>query len=472
MLITQIMHRTTPSTLKTLAPSAATPSPGLRPPSPHGRGSNNLQFTSPPSGGEGTGVRGIASVVHNLGIKRHYSCSMLCLLFSFVSVPHGLTQSADPYQKTLQQAMATMYALDYDRAAQEFEQTVKIQPQNPRAYLYLATCYWMKILYLQNKFLSTLFAMPPDPYGPPPNDSYPHELRSKFDETVRRMKAQSQALINAQPKNAEGHFWLGMAEATEGAFIISVDRKLLAAKGHADKSWDWMEQAVKLDPKFKDPYFSMGMHMHLLGTRGFFTRVLLKMMGYRVSKEEGRRYVQLATDEGRYVKDDARLGLILCYSREGNWNEAIGNIKSVLEKFPQDSLLALALGRLQSVSRDANGAISTYQQILQRIDQAHPGYHILSKGEIQLRLALALLAAGKRQEAQAEAEKAVRDPSASVVVRAAAHLTLGQARDLLQNRQGAIAAYQAVLALTPVTPSHEKARQFLNRPYDGTVPAG
>src|SRR5437867_5973609 len=32
------MHRTTPSTLKTLAPSAATPSPGLRPPSPQGRG--------------------------------------------------------------------------------------------------------------------------------------------------------------------------------------------------------------------------------------------------------------------------------------------------------------------------------------------------------------------------------------------------------------------------------------------------
>ena len=59
-----------------------------------------------------------------------------------------------------------------------------------------------------------------------------------------------------------------------------------------------------------------------------------------------------------------------------------------------------------------------------------------------------------------------------LLVRAAAHLTLGQARDLLQNRQGAIAAYQAVLALTPVTPSHEKARQFLNRPYDGKVPAG
>src|SRR5207247_8274662 len=58
LLTTQIMHRTTPSTLKILAPSAATPSPGLRPPSPHGRGSNKLQFTlpSPPSGEEDEGL--------------------------------------------------------------------------------------------------------------------------------------------------------------------------------------------------------------------------------------------------------------------------------------------------------------------------------------------------------------------------------------------------------------------------------
>jgi len=34
----------------------------------------------------------------------------------------------------------------------------------------------------------------------------------------------------------------------------------------------------------------MGMHMHLLGTAAPH-RVLLKMMGYKVSKEEGRRYV-------------------------------------------------------------------------------------------------------------------------------------------------------------------------------------
>ena len=34
--------------------------------------------------------------------------------------------------------------------------------------------------------------------------------------------------------------------------------------------------------------------MHLLGTRGVFTRMILKLMGYKVSKEEGRKFVEIA----------------------------------------------------------------------------------------------------------------------------------------------------------------------------------
>src|SRR5262249_26521175 len=147
-----------------------------------------------------------------------------------------------------------------------------------------------------NKFLSTLFGMPEDVYAPAPNDSCPPELRTHFEDAIRTMKETSQAIIQADPHNAEGYFWLGMAEGSEGVFTIAIDKKLLAAKVHADKSFDLMERSVKLDPNFRDPFFSMGMHMHLLGTRGFFTRMVLKMMGYKVSKEEGRRYVKLAAD--------------------------------------------------------------------------------------------------------------------------------------------------------------------------------
>ena len=388
------------------------------------------------------------------------------------SVARGMAQTNGAYEKALHHAVATMYAIDYDRAAQQFEETIRLDPDNPRAYLYLATSYWMKTLYTQNSLLTTAFGLPPDPYSPSQTTAFPPELRNRFDAAIRRMKERAGAIVTAQPNNAEGHFWMGMAEGSESVFIASVDKKYLAAKGPADRSFDAMEKAAKLDPNFKDPYFSMGMHMHLLGTRGFFTRMLLKMMGYKVSKEEGRKYVELAAREGRYVRDDARLGLVLCHIREENWKQALATAEDVLQKFPQDSLLALAVGRIQSALGDHQEATKTFRLIAKRIKEKHPGYAVMSPGEIRLRLALALLGTGQTAEAVAEAEQATQDAKAISLVRAAAHLTLGQARDLLKNRAGAVAAYQATLALSPVTPSHDKARQFLNHAYDGKVPPG
>jgi tetratricopeptide (TPR) repeat protein len=387
-------------------------------------------------------------------------------------VASGRAQAKDAYEKALERAVATMYAIDYDRAAQQFEDAIRIAPENPRAYLYLATSYWMKTLYTQNSLLTTAFGLPPDPYSPSPKTAFPPELRNQFDAAIRRMKETAGAMIAAQPNNAEGHFWMGMAEGSESVFIASVDKKYLAAKGPADRSFDGMEKAAKLDPNFKDPYFSMGMHMHLLGTRGFFTRVLLRMMGYRVSKEEGRKYVELAAKEGRYVSDDARLGLVLCHIREENWKQALSTAEQVLQKFPQDSLLALVVGRIQSALGEHQEAAMTFRLITKRIQEKHPGYSVMSPGEIRLRLAIALLGSGLAKEALAEAEQATLDAKAIPLVQAAAHLTLGQACDLLKNRAGAVAAYQATLALSPVTPSHDKARQFLSHPYDGKVPPG
>jgi tetratricopeptide (TPR) repeat protein len=395
------------------------------------------------------------------------SSILLLLLFSTT-----LLHADSPYETALARAMSSMYAIEYDKAALQFEEAIRVEPANPRAYLYLATTYWMKVLYLQNTLLTTAFGLSPDIYAPPNGSPCPPDLRHKFEDAVNRMRETAQALINVNPKNPEALFWLGMAEGSESVFIISVDRKLLAAKTHADKSFDLMELAFRLDATFKDPLFPMGMHMHLLGTRGVFTRMILKLMGYKVSKEEGRKFVEIAAAQARYVRDDSRLGLVLCDIREGRWQEAVGEMQNVLKKYPQDSLLTMAMGRIQASLGDYKGAVATFEQIRNNVNQKRRGFQVFSPGEIDLRLALALLGLGRPRDAQAAVERALQDKQATALIRAASLLTLGQCRDLLNNRQGAIVAYQAALALTPKTPSHDKAKQFLNQPYDGKIPPG
>ncbi len=110
--------------------------------------------------------------------------------------------------------MNSMYAIEYDRAALQFEEAIRLDPGNPRAYLYLSTTYWMKVLYLQNTLLTTAFGLPPDIYTPQNGTPCPPDLRHNFEDAISRMKEKAQALINANPKNPEALFWLGMAEGT------------------------------------------------------------------------------------------------------------------------------------------------------------------------------------------------------------------------------------------------------------------
>ncbi|MFN8007943.1 MAG: hypothetical protein U0V70_13130 [Terriglobia bacterium] len=269
--------------------------------------------------------------------ERLSSCLGRVVLWSLLSWPFlsQQTQAASPYETALARAMDSMYAIDYDQASTEFEAAIRLDPGNPRTYLYLATNYWMKTLYSQNTLVSTAFGLPPDPYIAPNGKPCPPDLRKKYEETIGQMKEKAQARLNANPKDPEALFWLGMAEGSESVFIISVDHRLFAAKSHADKSFELMEAAYALDKSFKDPLFPMGMHMHLLGTRGLLTRTILKLMGYKVSKEEGRKFVEIAVSNARYVRDDARLGLVLCDIREERWHEAITEMQTVLRNFPK-----------------------------------------------------------------------------------------------------------------------------------------
>ena len=129
--------------------------------------------------------------------RRPCLCATFCILVCWSFAQEVSAQSVSPYEQAVQRAMATMYAINYDKAAQQFKEAIKVEPENPRAYLYLSTCHWMKILYLQNRLLSTVFSMPPDAYTGPPSESFPPQLRADFEDAVRSAKEKSQALIKA-----------------------------------------------------------------------------------------------------------------------------------------------------------------------------------------------------------------------------------------------------------------------------------
>jgi tetratricopeptide (TPR) repeat protein len=284
---------------------------------------------------------------------------------------------------------------------------------------------------------------------------------------ISNLEREARKLTDSKSRAAEGYFWLGTAEGTQAVFEITIYNKLMPAKGHADRSFDYMEEAQKIDPSLKDPYLYLGLHAHLLGTRGFFSRVVLRLMGYKVSKKEGREWVEMAMHEGRFLREEAELGLALCYLREKRWTDALPLIEKANEKYPENSFLAMAIGRLKSQIGDHDGSVTMFKKILERIQSGDPSYLRLAVGEVHLRLARELLSTGKPKEAVEEAHQALASEDAYYPVKAGANLVVGKARDLLHEREEALAAYRAVLDTDSNTEDCTLAKKFLKTPFEG-----
>jgi len=138
-------------------------------------------------------------------------------------------------------------------------------------------------------------------------------------------------------------------------------------------------------------------------------------------------------------------------------------MQAIAKKFPQNSLLAVAMGRLQAGIGDYTGCrAGTYRLILQRMEQRVPGYQVLSRGEIQLRLTLALAGFRTKQEALAEAEKAVAGPVCFAGRACCRQPHAWSKREIFCKIAEAPSRLPGGPRVRADDPHHEKARQYLD----------
>jgi tetratricopeptide (TPR) repeat protein len=128
-------------------------------------------------------------------------------------------------------------------------------------------------------------------------------------------------------------------------------------------------------------------------------------------------------------------------------------------------LLHADLAGLQVLAGKYKEAVASYQQILARSREGRAHYNQLRSQQIYLRLGNALLSNGQIAEAhQAFAQVLARFDGGTEEI-TAAHLRMGQAADLMDDRDKALEHYQKVLAMPTFQDSQDQARKYLKKPY-------
>jgi tetratricopeptide (TPR) repeat protein len=371
--------------------------------------------------------------------------------------------------------LEALYNLDYDKAQKDFKEIAQLYPTHAAGPQLLAARVWIKTLYETRRLQSSLYNS--ESFYSSGDDKVDPKVINEFRSLTREAKRLSEVRLKQNPKEVEALYWLGATEGLKASFEEAVERRHFAALKDGDDSVDHHRQVLKLDPTFIDANLTAGLYEYVVGSLPLPIKVVAGVTGFRGSKKKGLALIEGVANNGNWARDDARTLLIVLYTRERRYADALANARELSAKYPRNYLFRLeaadALVAQAEVERTAKNteaavkaereAFATFEELLhdrsvretvsRALDLVHFKY-----GEV-------LLTAGEGERAAREFLAATRVEGAEPSLVTMAHLYAARAYDLAGKREDALAQYRQVLTRPDIYAAHEEAKKGLNRPY-------
>ncbi len=371
--------------------------------------------------------------------------------------------------------LEALYNLDYDKAQKDFKEIVRLYPNHAAGPQLLAARVWIKTLYESRRLQSSLYNSAS--FYSSGDDKVDPKVVNEFRTLTREAKRLSEVRLKQNPKDAEALYWLGATEGLKASFEEAVERRHFAALKDGDDSVDHHRELLKLDPTFIDANLTAGLYEYVVGSLPLPIKVVAGVTGFRGSKKKGLQLIESVSRQGTWARDDAKTLLIVLYTREKRFTDALANARELSAKYPRNYLFRLeaadALVAQAEVERKAKNtdaavkaereAFATFEELLhdpsvrdtvsRALDLVHFKY-----GEV-------LLTAGEGERAAREFLAATRVEHAEPSLVTMAHLYAARAFDLAGKRDDALAQYREVLTRPDIYAAHDQAKKGLAKPY-------
>src|SRR6185503_8323268 len=148
-------------------------------------------------------------------------------------------------------AASENYNLDRDRAIATYRQAIAADPQDSRAYRGLASTLWLSITFQRGNMTVDDYLGRVNRPGTAPVPP-PSEAAAAFHEAIDRAAALARTQIQANPRNADGHYQLGAAIGLRASYVATVDGSALGAFRAARDAYESHERVLALDTGRKD----------------------------------------------------------------------------------------------------------------------------------------------------------------------------------------------------------------------------
>lgn len=369
-----------------------------------------------------------------------------------------------------------LFNLDYEDARKHFKAMADSFPNYPAGPQFLADTLWAETLYQSRRLQSSLYGDDETFYSTS-DDKVDPKIVDQFRSLTRQARVLTEARLKLYPKDVEALYFMGAIEGLKASFEEAVERRHFAALKDGQDAVDKHREVIRLDPTWHDAEITIGLYDYTVGALPLPIKIAAGVFGFRGSKKRGLLTLERVAKEGRWVPNEAKTLLIVLYTREKRYSEAVAYARELATKYPRNYLYRLeaadalvsqaALERTASptaaTSASETEAFATFDSLLKDKSVRETASRQLDL--IHFKYGEALMTAGQYERAAREYLASADAPAAQQGLATMAHLYAARALDLAGKRNDALAQYRAVLARPNVYDAHEHAQSGLKEAY-------
>jgi tetratricopeptide (TPR) repeat protein len=375
--------------------------------------------------------------------------------------------------------LEALYNLDYEKAQREFKELDRLYPTSPAGPQLLAARLWIKTLYESRRLQASLYSS--EGFYSSGDDKVDPKIIAEFRNLSREAKRRAEFTLKQNPKDVDALDWLAVIEGLKASFEEAVERRHFAALKDGNDAVDHHREVLKLDPTRVDANLTLGLYEYAVASLPLPVKMVVGVVGFRGSKRKGLQLVESVSKEGRWSRDDAKTLLIVLYTREKRYNDALAFARELMAKYPRNYLFRLEAAdalvsqaeverknkNIEAAVKAEKEAFATFDELLhdrsvrdtvsRALDLVHFKY-----GEV-------LLTAGEQERAAKEFLSATKVERAEPSLVTMAHLYAARAFDLAGKRDDALAQYREVLTRPDIYAAHDEAKKGLRQPFKAEV---
>jgi tetratricopeptide (TPR) repeat protein len=359
------------------------------------------------------------------------------------------------------------YNLDHDEAIATLRQAITADPGDPASYRAMAAITWLHITifergsatvddYVERVTQSNVRAKPPTP-----------GQAALFHENADRALELAERRVAGNPSDPSAHYELGATVGVRASYQAVIDGRLLGAFRYARRAFNAHETVLRLDPNRADAGLIVGSYRYVISSMSLPMRWMAYVAGFGGGRERGLQMVEKAAAAGSDAQTDARFFLVLLYSREKRYDDALTTIRTLQRQYPRNRLLwlnegatALRAGRAQMADESLSIGIAKLETDRRPRVFGEDALWRYKRGAARVAL-------GRTESARADLEQARQGPARDWV-RGRIHLELGKLADLAGDRARARMDYDQAMRYCKADNDPEgvtQAQRYRETPY-------